>query len=81
MITLILLLTACAGILAMSYGAGVARNTKPFKAGMAVAVAGIVLAAAQATFNIVGTLLPIAMFVLILIAAWLLLRRPPNPPQ
>jgi hypothetical protein len=79
-VTLVLLLSACAGIFVMSYGAGPARHTQPFKAGMTIALACIVLTAGQATFDIVGKLLPIAIFVLIVFAAWYLLRRPPGAP-
>ncbi|MFP4499783.1 MAG: hypothetical protein ACLFTT_02180 [Candidatus Hydrogenedentota bacterium] len=77
MIQLLLLAASCLGIFLMHYAAGPARQKRAFKAGALLAVTGLALSATGTLFFMVEQVLHIGLFILIVGAAWMLLRRPP----
>ncbi len=77
MIQLLLLAATCLGIFLMHYAVGPARQKRAFKAGALVAIAGPALSAMGALFSVAEQVLHIGLFILIVGAAWILLRRPP----
>ncbi len=76
MIQTLLLLASALGIFLMYHAAGPARGKRAFKVGTLLAVMGLALSAAGALHSFVEQALHIGLFILIVAAAWMFLRRP-----